>query len=793
MIESWFGDNNDTSMTPAAEVVGAELAIRYEAYCASLGPLHSVHQGGRRKTETELVREALWALQGHPGKVYNTGFEVVGDVAVSHATPSAIVSVMAGFGSHARDVARLRKLASLAGPPPTALFGTVFQAFAHYTGHHLDTIVVPRLAELEAEATRVQTAAGVGDTLSLIGLGTKIDALLPPIRALLGLADSVLPPGWDTIIPDTPILPAGSEVNTAAIAGSLLSQTYAYGHQHRDAVVMAAFHACLTPYLGLLAQLARTGLVNDPANEFMFVCSSRPSHDKSGSPTDPAAWDALFTLRPGNAVPSFLRSIVPELQALAQARNLESSLDLDINISGHDWDTLLSWSSPLAAADAALARASISSARTAVLDSVTRIPGRGFEASSGPRVWDVGAGYFAGTSVSPQLELAPDYTRGAPYFVSFVPESTAPHAAHGIEGPILISPDPPSPNHQGQGDDHGAGDGSSGNMVGASKYVRQDVRQIVEGISVRVSGQVMEAIRGQIVAYLSRARDVFFLGSGDLMDGFCRVLFEREGQGSLGWGTELELNLSLQEKVEGLTVSVGSSSSSSSSSIIENLEVTFDELPWPVSGVIREAHLKAYNRILRFLLEIRCAKAGLVDLVLGGRGERAGSGASAGTKLHWLRLFRAQLLHFVSNLELYMLSRVVESSWAPLMEGLESARTLDEMTELHGRYLTTIQDRCLMGDKARVVREGIRKVLDLCIRFRCSFLDYVDAVAEFSVRTEAALEQAFEDMSGMFRKCVGFLLTLLARITAGGGFVHLQDLYIRLDFSGYYASSSSSV
>lgn len=205
-------------------------------------------------------------------------------------------------------------------------------------------------------------------------------------------------------------------------------------------------------------------------------------------------------------------------------------------------------------------------------------------------------------------------------------------------------------------------------------------------------------------------------------------------------------------------------------------------LDWPVDVVVRSGTLGLYNDVMRLLLAIKRAKMCLADA--------QGFKHVAERELTaWLRTVRGAMLHFVENLEQYCLTRVIESVWHEFGERMQAAPSLDAACALHERYVATVRDGCLLGPKAELVLESIRKVLNLACLFHAKFRQYHTPALSAAART--SLQSDFVAIEHDFRQCTRFLLSLLARIVARGGYPHLEDLLGRLNFNGFYSFVNS--
>ncbi|KNC47212.1 uncharacterized protein AMSG_03640 [Thecamonas trahens ATCC 50062] len=710
------------------------LAARYAAYCAERGGFESGATPASRMNQTDVVREVLWMLQGHAtpifaavpvGKGGSPRFEVVPDACVPEVTRGALRSALYDFADAGSGVALLRLVASLASPPPGSLFGAVFQAFAHYCGQWLNTRLAPLVAELSQAARRRESAHGDADAVTLLDAYVALQPSLRSAETLAGLAMTVLPQGWTSLVSSTPDAPLVFVLDASAVDGSapkayvaasLLSGLYQQARLRNgpeSETLASAFWAALRPYMGWLNGAP------DPWGEFMLVApvegaASRVAGDVPVSEAL-AEWDDLLRPRSPDAVPSFLTPVVDVIRDLGRAQEIAPTLGIVLQ-----------------------------SKSAGVIGSEQGWPTR------------VAARSKADRAASEALVAHPEH---------FVPSVGS--SAH-VALPVLV-PQPLRLEEQ-------CVDKANAEVIEGDYDVRREVERLVlaplrESQLLTCTLVMRRALEGSngIVATVGLLREALDDGSGVRS----------------GWGVQLELNLQLAAAVgsEALSVQLDGEGGD----VVDRLRIEA-QVAWPAAAVVRSEHVDAYNEVLRFLLRIRGAKSALARMVVESRVRRSESGI--GTRTHALQVFRARLYHFVVNLEQYMMTRVVESAWGTLMNELKTAATLDAARAAHAGYLSAVVDRALLGPKARVVREGIEKVLKLALAFRHEFDVYVAAVESFRVRDESASEARMQAMESDFDSWIKFLLGVVARITGGtsGGssYPHLLDLLIRLDFNSYY-------
>uniref|UniRef100_A0A8C4NJP2 Gamma-tubulin complex component n=2 Tax=Eptatretus burgeri TaxID=7764 RepID=A0A8C4NJP2_EPTBU len=133
-------------------------------------------------------------------------------------------------------------------------------------------------------------------------------------------------------------------------------------------------------------------------------------------------------------------------------------------------------------------------------------------------------------------------------------------------------------------------------------------------------------------------------------------------------------------------------------------------------------------------------------------------------------LLRMRLLHFVSSLNTYIITRILHSTVLEFVPRLEGAQNLQQLIDIHEQYVRSTHERCLLHEQASIMREAIMKVLDLALQFAMCW-----QMGLSTVRVEV-ITRVEKDV----RNFLSFLLTLLIKATSRGSFPHLESLMLAL-------------
>ncbi|BBN01636.1 gamma-tubulin complex component 5 [Marchantia polymorpha subsp. ruderalis] len=338
----------------------------------------------------------------------------------------------------------------------------------------------------------------------------------------------------------------------------------------------------------------------------------------------------------------------------------------------------------------------------------------------------------------------------------------------------------------------------------------------------RVGHQLLAKLMGEwrLMEELALLRAIYLVGSGDLLQQFASVLFNKLDRGE-PWDDFYELNTMLQESVrssshgvaipalDSLVATVlprststaerGSASSPGPLHIggrapsfgIDTLDSLFFtyKVAWPLELIIDQSAIKKYNQVMVFLLKVKRAKHALDKACRWTWKNGVGDAA-----LHKQRLLLQQkLMHFVNTLHQYVMDRVLYSAWVELCEGMSSARSLDEVKSCHDSYLVSIQRQCLVApDKLWTLIAGrVKTILGLALNYYSIQRVLCDGVGASAVSARCQLE--IERVEKQFDECMVFLMRVLSFRLNVGHFPHLADLVTRINYNYYYMTEDGQL
>ncbi|KAL2807660.1 Spc98 family-domain-containing protein [Aspergillus granulosus] len=186
------------------------------------------------------------------------------------------------------------------------------------------------------------------------------------------------------------------------------------------------------------------------------------------------------------------------------------------------------------------------------------------------------------------------------------------------------------------------------------------------------------------------------------------------------------------------------------------LELSHGEIGWdcftleykidaPVDVVITPWGSTQYLKVFNFLWRVKRVEFSLGSTwrrcMTGARGVLGSVDDKVGADWKRARCVIAEMIHFVSQLQYYILFEVIESSWDQLQASISKPGcTLDDLIEAHTNYLNSITHKGLLGSstssKSSSVNkpeEGFLSQLHQILKITLAYKDAVDGLYSFSV------------------------------------------------------------
>ncbi|XP_010668610.2 gamma-tubulin complex component 3 [Beta vulgaris subsp. vulgaris] len=165
----------------------------------------------------------------------------------------------------------------------------------------------------------------------------------------------------------------------------------------------------------------------------------------------------------------------------------------------------------------------------------------------------------------------------------------------------------------------------------------------------------------------------------------------------------------------------------------------------PLNTVFTESVMTRYLRIFNFLWKLRRVEHALISVWKTMKPNCISSHSfiklQNAVKMKLLStLRRCQVLwdemnHFVSNLQYYIMFEVLEVSWSNFSNEMEAAKDLDDLLAAHEKYLHSIVEKSLLGEKSQSLYETLFVLFDLVLRFRSLTDRLYEGIYELQARS----------------------------------------------------------
>ncbi|KAH8368087.1 hypothetical protein KR084_006868 [Drosophila pseudotakahashii] len=124
--------------------------------------------------------------------------------------------------------------------------------------------------------------------------------------------------------------------------------------------------------------------------------------------------------------------------------------------------------------------------------------------------------------------------------------------------------------------------------------------------------------------------------------------------------------------------------------------------------------------------------------------------AEIGKASHRLNLFTSEIMHFIHQMQYYVLFEVIECNWVELQSKIQQATALDDILEAHEKFLQTIKVGCFVTNKTDVEHplETVYENIISLENWQSTF--YTECFQELNARQELAKEVARSEQQGVF-------------------------------------------
>ncbi|EMS57943.1 Gamma-tubulin complex component 3-like protein [Triticum urartu] len=99
-----------------------------------------------------------------------------------------------------------------------------------------------------------------------------------------------------------------------------------------------------------------------------------------------------------------------------------------------------------------------------------------------------------------------------------------------------------------------------------------------------------------------------------------------------------------------------------------------------------------------------------------------------------------EMNHFVTNFQYYIMFEVLEVSWARFSEEMDAAKDLDDLLMGHDKYLTSIVEKSLLGERSLGILRNLFALFDIILQFRSHADRWFERIYELQLRGKSKLK-----------------------------------------------------
>eukprot|EP00898_Chlorokybus_atmophyticus_P002563 jgi/Chlat1/3307/Chrsp22S03464 len=359
--------------------------------------------------------------------------------------------------------------------------------------------------------------------------------------------------------------------------------------------------------------------------------------------------------------------------------------------------------------------------------------------------------------------------------------------------------------------------------VAIDAYFSSEILAQYRGVSSCCVALLCDQLR--LTDHCAALRRYFFMQAGDFADAFAEMLFTRAAHPG-GWINPQtgEISAMLDRAIRASSCS-GDEYASFLHVVVHDKDtpavpVTADRVNafdfigleyrvgWPLDAVLTPDVFDQYRKLFSFLLSTKVAIfalhdawTSLQDLERRGRDQmRPPSSSSSSRSSKWARrlrrlhMFRHQLAHFMSILQGYLHTQLLDIPWAAFRRRLAESRLggdadVSTLREAHRVYVEDATRRCLLHPEAKAVKAVVDEALQRLLDFRALLQQVPDPALLAPGGNDDRMYGRFRRAHVAFDEATKLMHGLLRALAARG---QLVDLYTRLNFNHYFAADGLS-
>eukprot|EP00049_Salpingoeca_infusionum_P013751 m.256571 g.256571 ORF g.256571 m.256571 type:complete len:211 (-) comp15522_c1_seq5:1381-2013(-) len=165
----------------------------------------------------------------------------------------------------------------------------------------------------------------------------------------------------------------------------------------------------------------------------------------------------------------------------------------------------------------------------------------------------------------------------------------------------------------------------------------------------------------------------------------------------------------------------------------------------PLRLLFSDHALHVYNRIHQFLAFIGTARVKL-ELIRFPRSRLQPS------LLHRVMLLKMRLLHAIRTIQTHLLHRILANMSVQVDTELAQAQTIEEICDIHKRFLVQVGHRCLFGEQTQLLLSAVRKLAGLAGEFEGALL-FLDHESLIPNKAFGHIEKQLQESVKLMYRC----------------------------------------
>ncbi|XP_057309578.1 gamma-tubulin complex component 5-like [Hydractinia symbiolongicarpus] len=298
--------------------------------------------------------------------------------------------------------------------------------------------------------------------------------------------------------------------------------------------------------------------------------------------------------------------------------------------------------------------------------------------------------------------------------------------------------------------------------------------------------------------HLEVMENFFLMEAGGTMHTFYSEIFQK-GKRKEFWQDMPYLNIVMQDSLQinyphlmgSLTVTIETPDYNNNANLFDCISLHY-KAPWPVTIILDNETEQKYNQIFKFLMKIKRAIWALEQLRFHDltssvplnessdlnsssdedepirRAKKNDQLLSANQQKlkNRMLILRMKMMHVIRNFHFYLMTRIQNATCAEFKSKVIEAKDLDEIMELHRKFLHNLKQRCFLHEKIGRSREAIFRVLSLVFDFELLWLSSVHRIDMSRINT----------IEKDFNRCTSFLHSFFSSLAKRGSYPHFEFL-----------------